>query len=101
MNIRKEDITNLKEALEKLLAAAHPAYVTDSYFREKLIAARDNAIKVLEEHSIGMQGHIADDGEMYSLRGQFAIGAIPFVMTAGGVDITFLRMYNITIETNN
>lgn len=54
MNIRKEDITNLKEALEKLLVAAHPAYVTDSHFREKLIAARDNAIKVLEEHSIGM-----------------------------------------------
>ena len=54
MNIRKEDITNLKEALEKLLVAAHPAYVSDSHFREKLIAARDNAIKTLEKHRLDM-----------------------------------------------
>lgn len=69
-------MTKLKEALEKLLEAAHPAYVSDDHFRKKLIVARDNALQELESHRLDMKDHIADAGKMVSLRDQFAMQAM-------------------------
>lgn len=57
-------MTKLKEALERLLDAAHPAYVSDNYFQKKLIAARDNAFKALESHRLDVKDHIPEAAQM-------------------------------------
>lgn len=77
-------MNKLKKALEKLLDAAHPAYVSDNHFQKKLIAARDNAFQELESHRLDMEDHIADAGEMVSLRDQFAVAALQGIMTNPG-----------------
>ena len=77
-------MTKLKEALEKLLDAAHPAYVSDSHFQKKLIAARDNAFQELESHRLDMQEHIPDVGKTVSLRDQFAMTALQGILSDSG-----------------
>lgn len=57
-------MTKLKEALERLLDAAHPAYVSDNYFQKKLIAARDNAFKALESHRLEVKDHIPEAAQI-------------------------------------
>lgn len=81
-------MNKLKNALEKLLAAAHPAYVSDSHFQKKLIAARDNAFQVLESHRFDAEDYIADAGKMVSLRDQFAMQAAKEFL-AGGYDCSW------------
>lgn len=71
-----QDLELLKQALESMIDAAHPAYVTDDFFRNKLIKARDAAFKALESNRLNAKerhrttkNHIASMrkmvGEMY------------------------------------
>lgn len=47
----------LKQAVESLIDAAHPAYLSDNHHQEKLIKARDVAFKALDTHRLNAKGH--------------------------------------------
>lgn len=52
-----QDLDLLKQALESMIGAAHPAHVTDDFLRNKLIKARDVAFKALENHRLNAKEH--------------------------------------------
>lgn len=66
-----EDAELLKKALENLIRAAHPSYMTCRWRQENLIRARDIAFKALKTHRLNAKEHhrtaknyIPDAGKM-------------------------------------